>query len=317
MCVEQASTGDHDLRQIGSQGHGSVAGVDSAREPVGTLIAQFEDETAEMGNSGVGQGKVLVELDGLLEHLQGIVHIFAAGVAAAAEIKIIGLGIFGGFDTNDFFFLRSEGNAQGVSDAASDFVLDGENVLKLAIIALGPNGMPGGTLDQLCSDAQAVSGAANCAFKDEGGAKLLADLRGVGRLVAESKHFRARKNLQLGDFRKLGDDVFGHAVAEVLVFLAAALIFEVQNGDGFFDGSSHGGVCAGGIRFLRAGPAIRIKVALKTLQVGTEFSGGLITEIGVFLEGFREDIFHGEGQPRVQSRHRSGFGVQDSVKDQC
>jgi hypothetical protein len=37
--------------------------------------------------------------------------------------------------------------------------------------------------------------------------------------IAERQHFRGRKKLRLGDFGKLGDDVFGHAVAEVFVFL--------------------------------------------------------------------------------------------------
>ena len=43
------------------------------------------------------------------------------------------------------------------SDSAGDLVLDTENILKLTIIALGPEMRSGGGINQLCSDAHAVA----------------------------------------------------------------------------------------------------------------------------------------------------------------
>ena len=83
----------------------------------------------------------------------------------------------------------------------------------------------------MCGDAHTITGAADGAFEDVRSAKLLADLLGRNGLIAEREHFRAGKNFQLLDFRKLGDDIFRNAVAEVFVFFGTTLIFEVEDGD--------------------------------------------------------------------------------------
>ncbi len=44
-----------------------------------------------------------------------------------------------------------------MGDAAGDFVLDGEDVLELAVIAFGPDRMASRAFDELRGDAQTVA----------------------------------------------------------------------------------------------------------------------------------------------------------------
>ena len=91
--------------------------------------------------------------------------------------------------------------------------------------------MPRRGFHQLRGDPHAIAGAANGTLEHIGGAELLAHLLRGDRLVAERQHLRARKDLQLGDLGKLGDDVFRNSIAEVFVLFRAALIFEVEHRD--------------------------------------------------------------------------------------
>ena len=141
-----------------------------------------------------------------------------------------------GLRADDFFFLRRQRDAQCLRDTARNFFLDGENILQLPVVALGPDGMPSGGFDKLRRNPHAVSRAADGAFEDVGGAELLAHLLRRDRLVAKREHLRARENFQLRDFRKLGDDVFRNPIAEVFVFFRATLIFEIENRDRFLLG---------------------------------------------------------------------------------
>ena len=92
--------------------------------------------------------------------------------------------------------------------------------------------MAGLRADKLSGDAQAISRAAQAATEDAGGVEFAADLRSGDGLVAIGQHGGSRKNLQLLDLRELGDDVFGHTIAEVFVVFAVAEIFKIEDRDG-------------------------------------------------------------------------------------
>src|SRR6266850_3458944 len=138
-----------------------------------------------MGNSCMGQCKILVQMDGLLEHLQGVVHVFAPRVAAAAQIEIVGLCVFGRLEPNRLFFLRRQCNAQGLGDAARDFVLDDKDILELSVVTLSPHRMPRRTFDELRCNAETISRAPDGPFEHEGGPKLLPYLWRRGWSVAK------------------------------------------------------------------------------------------------------------------------------------
>ena len=147
------------------------------------------------------------------------------------KIEIVGLQVFRGLVGQSLEFLRRKRHAQRLGDLARHFVLHFENVLHLAVEALRPQRKIGVRVHELRADAQARAGAAQSAGEDVSRAELLADLRGSHRLVAKGQHGGAGKGVQSPNLGKLGDDVLGDAVAQVFVFLGAALIFEIEHGD--------------------------------------------------------------------------------------
>ena len=97
-----------------------------------SLLAELEDHPADVAHAGVGQREVRIELDRLLEHLQREVEVLAPGVAAAAQVVVVGLQVLGGLARDRLLFLGRQRDAQGLRDAARDLVLDREDVLHLA-----------------------------------------------------------------------------------------------------------------------------------------------------------------------------------------
>ena len=267
---------------------------------------------------GVGQGEVRVELDGLLEHLQRVVHVLAARVAPAAQVAVVGQWVFRGLARDGLFFLRGERDPQGLGDAPGDLLLDGEDVFQLPVVALGPDGMPRRGFHELCGDADAVPRAADGAFEHVGGAELLTHLLRRHRLVAEREHLRAGKDLQLLDLRQLGDDVLGDPVAEVLVLLRAALVLEVEHGDGSVQGRGRlrTGARNALVCLVCGGSSAGVEVALEPLQVGTELGGRLAAQVGILLERLVQDALQRDGQARIELLRRRGRGMQDPVEDE-
>src|SRR6202034_3253966 len=105
LRVEKTRVRDEHLGKIGGQRRGAVAGGEAAIDPFLILLANFVIQSAEIGDARVGQGEIRVELDGLLEHLQGVLDIFAVRVVSAAKVEIVGLRILGGLARDEFFFL--------------------------------------------------------------------------------------------------------------------------------------------------------------------------------------------------------------------
>src|SRR5271156_5327947 len=208
-----------------------------------------------------------IDDDGAGAHLAGEVKNFAGKLVeelAAAQVVVIRLGIVGLLAGYGLFFLRRELDAQSLADAASDFVLDFEDVFQLAIVAFRPDGVTRLSADELRGDAQAIAGATQAAAEDARGVEFAADLGPGYGLVAIGQDGGAGEDLELFDLGKLGDDVFGHAIAEVFVVFAVAEIFEIEDGDGFFRGG-RGGLGGGGTGLsLGVGEAAgRIAVALE------------------------------------------------------
>ena len=198
------------------------------------LLAEFVINAAGVPQARIGQGKIRIKRNRLFVHLHREFQAQLSGVAARAQKMIVSLKIFCRLLRQRLLFLRRERNTQRLGDAAGDLVLYFEDVFELAVIALRPHRVPGGGLYQLRSDAQAVAGAPDAAAEHVGGVQLLAHLRRCHLSVAVRQHLRPRENSQSRDFRKFGDHVLGHAVAEIFVLFGAAQILEIQHRHGFF-----------------------------------------------------------------------------------
>ena len=80
------------------------------------------------------------------------------------------------------------------------------------------------------------------------------------------------------NLRQLGGDVFGDAVAQVLVFLHAAQVLEVENGDGVItDG------CLRLAEFRWQSWSGRTEIALQPFKSGFEICRALIAQVDLSL----------------------------------
>ena len=102
-------------------------------------------------------------------------------------------------------------------DRAGNLILDCKDIFELSIVSFGPTVGAGRGIDELRRDADAIAGAADAAFEDVTDAKLATDLPDVRRLAFVLEARVAGDDEQLGEARQLGDDVFGDAVAEVVL----------------------------------------------------------------------------------------------------
>ena len=98
--------------------------------------------------------------------------------------------------------------------ARGDLVLEREDVLQVAVVALGPDVVVGFGIDQLHRDAHPVAGLAHAAFDDVLHAELARDLLHVHRLALVLERGVARDDEQVAEARQVGQDVLGQAVGE-------------------------------------------------------------------------------------------------------
>ena len=120
---------------------------------------------------------------------------------------------------------------QCANDLLHHFVLSREDVGQITIEPVGPEVPAARGVDELCGDAYAIAGLADAAFQHEPHAQLVADLLHLGRLALEGEGGVPSDHEQAGDFRQIGDQILGHAIAEILLLDVAAHVGERQYGD--------------------------------------------------------------------------------------
>ena len=104
---------------------------------------------------------------------------------------------------------------QSSDDNVGDLVLDGKDIVQVAVIGLGPNAMPIGRVDQLSRDAHAVAGLAHAALDDMCDTQPMPNLLYVRRRVARCHRGFACNHEQLAKPGQAGNDVLGDAAGEV------------------------------------------------------------------------------------------------------
>src|SRR4030095_15240454 len=85
--------------------------------------------------------------------------------------------------------------------------------------------------DQLRGDSQTIAGLAHAAFEHVRHAQLLADALNILPLALERERRRARRDAQAGDVAERRDELFRHAVAEVLLILLRTEVEKRKHGD--------------------------------------------------------------------------------------
>src|SRR6266852_1757026 len=145
---------------------GLAAGGDRFRQVVFAGIEPHVQKRAAIGHPGEGARIQRIDDDGTGEHLPGKFHALAAHLMkelAAAQVVVVRLNFAGGYSLDLPLFLFGEDDAQGPRNPLRDFIVNLEDVLELAVVTLGPDGMAGAGLGKLSGDAQTLAGAANAA----------------------------------------------------------------------------------------------------------------------------------------------------------
>src|SRR5262249_8833903 len=78
-------------------------------------------------------------------------------------------------------FRRHDSRCDCAGDLMWHFVLDGENMFESAVVTIGPDVVSIGCVDQLRSDADAIPGFSDAAFKHIADAKFASYLANVDR----------------------------------------------------------------------------------------------------------------------------------------
>ena len=149
----------------------------------------------------------------------------------AAQVQIVRLEVCGRRPRQGLALGAQQLDLQRAHDAAGDLVLDREQVGQRPVVALGPDLTAGGSVDQPRRDAHPVASPAHAAVEDVAHLEPGAGRHRVLRRLAHGEARRARGHEQAGDLGQLGDQILGHAGAEIVLARILREILERQHGD--------------------------------------------------------------------------------------
>ena len=112
-----------------------------------------------------------------------------------------------------------------------DFVLHGEHVGEIAVVALRPEVTAGGDVDELGGDAHMVAVLAHAAFDDIADAELLADLLVMDGFALVDERGIPRDHIEPAQLRQRGDDVLADAFRKIFLLGLAGDIGKRQHRD--------------------------------------------------------------------------------------
>ena len=206
---------------------------------------------------GVGQrapriGVVRVEIKHLLIKSDALPHAGVGDLAAKRsplQHQTVGFDIVAGSLVVDAEGLAEQLDLQCARHGLADFRLDGEHILQLIVMDMRPQHAAAVRgADHPDGDADAIALLVHGTLDQVGHAQCSADLRRAVRGIAELEAGVLADHLEFVDLGKVGDQLFGQAVGEVLLFRITALVGERQHRDRFFRqlGEYRGGVPGSG-----------------------------------------------------------------------
>ena len=147
------------------------------------------------------------------------------GFCAAQKIVI---GLPGGrrFQQGPIDFSTVHMGHENRDNRTRHLVLDRENVVKLAVVSVGPPVGAGRGLDELRRDADALAAPPNAPLKQVACTQLPPDLPEIDRLALVLEGGIAPDDDKLGESRQLGCNVLGNAVAEIVLLRVATEVCE-------------------------------------------------------------------------------------------
>ena len=162
-------------------------------------------------------------------------NIAAAGqqhrLLAASQQELVGLDAGRPLANQPAAFARCQVQLERVHDLSRELVLNVKDVGQLAVESICPDMSAGERIDQLRRHPDAVSRLSHAALEHIADAEIARDLGNEHRLVLVGEGRVASDHVQLGQFRQVGDDVFGDSVGKIFLLGVAAHVLERQHGD--------------------------------------------------------------------------------------
>src|SRR5882724_12036605 len=97
----------------------------------------------------------------------------------------------------------------------SDFVLNGEDVVQVTIVAVGPHVSAVFSMDELSGDPYPGPRLPNASFQNKVDPKVFSHLRRLHRLALISEHGVTRHDEQARYLREVRNDILGYAVTKI------------------------------------------------------------------------------------------------------
>jgi len=116
-------------------------------------------------------------------------------------------------------------------DPTRDFVLQGEQIARVAVEALGPQMRVCGSTDQLRVDSDLIARSPDASFQHVAHPQLAADLLCVDRLVPVRERGIPRDHEHICKSRQIGRQIFGDSICKILLLDIVAEIGEWQHDD--------------------------------------------------------------------------------------
>lgn len=148
------------------------------------------------------------------------------------EIEGIGLEIVGRRLYQDGLLLPEQPHPEGSGDGTGDLVLNGEHVLRIPVVGVGPEEIPVGHVDQLGREPESPAGAPDAALEHGADLEPSSDRPDVFQLALECEGRCPGHHMQPADLRQRIDQLVGHSIGEVLVLGVGTQVGEGEHRDG-------------------------------------------------------------------------------------
>src|SRR5438034_259606 len=174
---------------------------------------------------GIDLGGALAKPDDRLA-AAGVADVSGDAVLARHQVQLVSLRVGRAAPFDRFLLFGEELQLERGHDRLRNLVLQREDVIEVAVVALGPDVPAGRAVDQLRRDPYPATGLARAALQNVVDLELARDLRNVDVLALEHERRVARGDPQRGHLGEIRDDVLGDAVREVFLFRIAAHVGE-------------------------------------------------------------------------------------------
>ncbi len=202
--------------------------------------------------------ELIVELDRTSKQFLGFpVTLFRECVYLrhAEVIAVPGPEIPRGLSLGTLTFGRAELGLDASGNGAGNLILEGEDIVEVAVVALSPDVVTRGCLEQLRRDTHSVTRSAHTALQHVSDSEILSQPAHIDRLTFEYESRISSNDGQPAILRERGNDVFRDPVGKVLVVGRTAHVVERQDGDlrSTFRRRGRGSVGGGILRVHRVG----------------------------------------------------------------